>query len=147
MHPPPPPPAYHGRANVPTSLPMQNKPPPPPPMANNIVPTAIQQRGQPLMQPKTILKHPSQYKPTVSQPQIQQQPQPHTSQPPSLDAVKVPQANAANIIPNSGTTGALHSTTSQSHKNNLSGSHAPAEKPKSITAVDSERLNAMKDSE
>lgn len=131
MHPPPP--AYHGRSNVPsgpkpTPLPMQNKPPP---MANNVVPTAIQQRGQPLMQPKTILKHPSQYKPTISQ---QQQPQ--TSQPPSLDAVKQPQTNNIHNIQNAGATGTLHLTTSQSHTNNLSVT--PAEKLKPPTTVESE---------
>lgn len=137
MHPPPP--TYHGRSNVPsgpkpTPLPMQNKPPP---MANNVVPTAIQQRGQPLMQPKTILKHPSQYKPTISQPQIHQQ-QPQTSQPASLDTVKPPQGNN---VQNSGTTGTLlHSTTSQSHTNNLSGTHVSAEKPKPITTAESKLL-------
>lgn len=131
MHPPPP--AYHGRSNVPsgpkpTPLTMQNKPPL---MANNVIPTVIQQRGQPLMQPKTILKHPSQYKPTISQ---QQQPQ--TSQPPSLDAVKQPQTNNIHNIQNAGATGTLHSTTSQSHTNNLSVT--PAEKLKPPTTVESE---------
>lgn len=140
MHPPPP--AYHGRANVPggpkpTPLPMQNKPPL---MANNILPTVIQQRGLPLMQPKTILKHPSQYKPTVSQPQIQQQQQqqPQTSQPPSLEAVKQPQTN---IIQNSGSAGTLHSTTSQSHINTMSGTHVvSAEKLKPTATAESECL-------
>lgn len=130
MHPPPL--VYHGRSNVPSGpKPMPNQPPL---MANNVGPTVIQQRGLPLVQPKTILKHPSQYKPTISQLQIQQQHQ--TSQPPSLDAVKQPQTNNILNTQNSGTTGTLHLTTSQSKTNNLSGT--VAEKLKPTTAVESE---------
>lgn len=143
MHPPPP--AYHGRSNVPsgpkpapTPLPMQSKPP----LMATTMPTAIQQRGLPPMQPKTILKHPSQYKPTVSQPQIQQQQQqPQTSQPPSLEAVKQP---LTKVVQNSGSVGTLHSTTSQPHTNSMTGPHVvTAEKLKpTTTAAESECLDS-----
>lgn len=126
MHPPPPP--FH-RSNVPggpktTPLPLQNKPPP---ITNNSIPTGIQQRGQPLMQPKTILKHPSQYKPTPpTQPQIQMQQQSQASQPPSLDAVK--QSHAPPSL----------DAVKQSHANSLSSGHVPADKLKSTTTAESE---------
>lgn len=136
MHPPPTA-AYHGRSNVPSGpkpapLPMQNKQPL---MANNVVPTAIQQRPQPQLQPKTILKHPSQYKPTISQPPIQQQQQPPPSQPSSLDVVN--QTNNINNIQSSGTTITSHST-SQSLNNSLTGTHVVTEeKLKTITTSES----------
>ncbi len=143
MHPPPPPPAYHGRSNVssgpkPAPLPMQSKPPL---MANNVVPTTIHQRGLPLMQPKTILKHPSQYKPTIVQPQQQQQQQlqqPQTSSQPQPLDVKPALTNNVNNIQSIGTTSTLHSIPSQSHTNNLSGTHIPVEKLKATTIAESE---------
>ncbi|KAJ6640611.1 Double-stranded RNA-binding protein Staufen like 2, partial [Pseudolycoriella hygida] len=115
MHPPP---TYHGRPNAPnvskpTPMPMQNKPPL---MANNIFPTT-KHHGVTIIQPKTILKHPSQYKPTVSQPQILQKPQPPlTSQPPPpLDAVNHSQSNNVNSVQSSSCTNTLHSAIIQSH--------------------------------
>lgn len=129
MHPPPP--AYHGRSNVPngpkpTPLPIQNKLPL---MANNIIPTAIQQRPQPLLRPKTILKHPSQYKSTITQPQIKQPP-------PSHDATN---QSAQTNVPSSSSTSTSHTTTSQSHSNNLSGSHV-TERPKAVTTSENKLL-------
>ncbi|XP_037034840.1 double-stranded RNA-binding protein Staufen homolog 2 isoform X1 [Bradysia coprophila] len=132
MHPPPP--AYHGRSNVstgpkPAPLPMQNKPPL---MANNVVQTAIQQGGSlPLMQPKTILKHPSQYKPIISQPQ---QHQPQTSQPSTLDGKVTSNVNNVQTLATAST---LHSIPSQSHSNNLpGGAHNPVEKVKPNTTAE-----------
>lgn len=153
MHPPPQ--AYHGRANVstgpkPPQLPMQNKPPL---MANNVIQTAIQQGGSlPLMQPKTILKHPSQYKPIISQPQQQHQPQQQqqqqpsqTSQPSTLDG-KAALTNNVNNVQSVATTSTLHSIPSQSQSNNLPGSQNPAEKVKSNQTAESKSHRALNSS-
>lgn len=134
----PPPSAYHGRSNItkPAPLPVQNKSPL---MANNVVPSAIQQRPQPILQPKTILKHPSQHKSTISQSQIQQQQKPTSSQP-SADSGH--QSQAHNIQP--GTISTSHSPTSHSHSNNLAGCHiVKADKPEVRTTSETKLLKGM----
>lgn len=136
---PPHPSTHHGRSNVPSGpkpapLPMQTKPPSMANNSTNIVPTAIQQRPQP---PKTILKHPSQYKPSVPQSQIQ-----HQQPPPPSDVVtqsgyySKERDSIQNSVSQTSTTITSHSITSQSHSNNLAGLQQP-ENQKIITTPES----------